>query len=359
MFTSITLRPRVFSLPRILCVTLLLLVSLTIASAQGVGAGRDITSTGGNNVISGHIYFPDNQPGDIRIKVSLESTSAGTLTTQTNAEGDFRFSGINTGYYTVVIDAGEKYEVVRERVEFDRSANGGYAAQSVRLPIYLRPIGSGSAKPGVVDAALAGVPKPAVELYQKGLEAAQKGDSKKAAELLSKAIEIHPQFALALNELGVQYLKMGQPDKAVEALQSATKIMPDEFSPRLNYGIALMNQRKFTEAEEQLRLALKKNEKAPTAHMYLGITLLSLSKDEKTKQFNAAAYEEAQKELEAAVSSGKDEVSVAHRYLGGIYWGNKEYKRAADEFETYLKLTPKASDAEKLRAAIKDLRSKG
>jgi uncharacterized protein HemY len=87
--------------------------------------------------------------------------------------------------------------------------------------------------------------------------------------------------------------------------------------------------------------------------------LLSLSKDEKTKQFNAAAYEEAQKELEAAVGSGKDEVSVAHRYLGGIYWGNKEYKRAADEFETYLKLTPKASDAEKLRAAIKDLRSKG
>jgi Tfp pilus assembly protein PilF len=361
MFTSITLRPRAFSLPRILFVTLLLLMPLAIVSAQGVGAGRDITSTGGNNVISGRIYFPDKQPGDIRVKVSLESTSAGTLTTQTNGEGVFRFSGINTGYYTVVVDAGDEYEIAKEQVEFNRSANGeNYAARTVQLPIYLRPKGSGpAAKSGAMNAALAGVPKPALDLYQKGLEAAQKNDSKKAAELLSKAVEIHPQFALALNELGVQYLKLGQPDKAAEALQSAVKIMPDEFSPRLNYGIALMNQRKFTEAEEQLRLALKKNESAPTAHMYLGITLLSLSKDEKTKQFNAAAYEEAQKELESAVGSGKGEVAIAHRYLGGIYWGNKEYKRAADEFETYLKLMPKAADAEKLRAAIKDLRSKG
>jgi regulator of sirC expression with transglutaminase-like and TPR domain len=36
----------------------------------------------------------------------------------------------------------------------------------------------------------------------------------------------------------------------------------------------------------------------------------------------------------------------------------KDHKRAADELETYLKLEPKASDAERIRAAIKDLRSK-
>lgn len=51
-------------------------------------------------------------------------------------------------------------------------------------------------------------------------------------------------------------------------------------------------------------------------------------------------------------------MALAHRWLGGIYWGRKEYKRAADEIETYLKLTPKAADAEQLRAMVKDLRSK-
>jgi tetratricopeptide (TPR) repeat protein len=358
MFTSIPFRPQAFRLSRILFAALLLLAPLTIASAQGVGAGRDIADTGGNNVITGRLFYPTKPAGDIRVKVMLESNSSPTITTTTNADGVFKFSGVNAGYYTVVVDAGDQYEIVREQVNIEKSLN--YSSGSAQVPIYLRPKGSGpAAKPGVMNAALAGVPKPAVDSYQKGLEFAQKGDSKKAAEQLSKAVELYPQFALALNELGVQYLRLGQPDKAAEALQSATKIMPDEFSPRLNYGIALLNQKKFVEAETELRQALKKNNDSPTAHMYLGIALLTTSRDEKTRQYDMEKYAEAQKELETAVSTGKDEVAMAHRYLGGIYSGNKDYKRAADEIETYLKLSPKAPDAERLREVVKDLRKKG
>jgi regulator of sirC expression with transglutaminase-like and TPR domain len=36
----------------------------------------------------------------------------------------------------------------------------------------------------------------------------------------------------------------------------------------------------------------------------------------------------------------------------------RDYKRAADELETYLKLVPNAADAERTRATIKDLRAK-
>jgi len=92
--------------------------------------------------------------------------------------------------------------------------------------------------------------------------------------------------------------------------------------------------------------------------MYLGIALLTTSRDEKTKQYDMTKYTEAQKELEVAASTGKDEVGMAHRYLGGIYAGNRDYKRAADELETYLKLVPKAPDAERTKNAIKELRSK-
>jgi regulator of sirC expression with transglutaminase-like and TPR domain len=112
------------------------------------------------------------------------------------------------------------------------------------------------------------------------------------------------------------------------------------------------------EAETELRAALKINNDAPTAHMYLGVALLSSSRDEKTKQYDMARYAEAQRELELAAASGKPEVAMAHKYLGGIYIGNKDYKRAADELELYLKLTPKAPDAERLKTTIKDLRSK-
>jgi Flp pilus assembly protein TadD len=325
---------------------LLLLVSSAAALAQGVGTGRDLSNASGNHVITGRIYFPTQPAGDIHVKVRLESTSEPSRSTATNADGVFRFSGLNTGYYTVVVDAGDQYEVFREQVAIERGST--YSPRSVQIPIYLRPKGSGpGTSPGVTSAALAGVPKPAVESYEKGLASVQKGDGKEAIKHLEKAVEIHPQFALALNELGVQYLKLGQPDKAAESLQAAVKIMPEEFSPRLNYGIALLNQKKFPEAEEQLREALKKNDKAPTAHMYLGIVLMSRN-----------SLDEAEKELLLAVNSKSREVDMAHRYLGGVYWGKREYKKAADELETYLKLVPKAPDAERTRKAIEELRSK-
>jgi len=92
---------------------------------------------------------------------------------------------------------------------------------------------------------------------------------------------------------------------------------------------------------------LKKNDSSPTAHMYLGMSLISLRK-----------LDEAEKELQRAVTLGGDQMGLAHYYLGGIYWGRREYGRAADELETYLRLAPQAPDAERVRNTIKELRSK-
>jgi Tfp pilus assembly protein PilF len=204
----------------------------------------------------------------------------------------------------------------------------------------------------------AGVPKEAVEAYRKGMQSAQSGDSKKAVESLRNAVNIHPKFGAALVELGGQYLRLNEPAKAAEVLKQATEINPKNFTAHLRYGIALLNDKKPANAEMAFREALKLSPESAGAHMYLGIALLSLSRDEKTKEFHADKYADAQKELETAVTTGKEEVAMAHKYLGGIYWGQKDHKRAADELETYLKLEPKAPDAERTRAAIKDLRSK-
>jgi tetratricopeptide (TPR) repeat protein len=81
--------------------------------------------------------------------------------------------------------------------------------------------------------------------------------------------------------------------------------------------------------------------------MYLGVTLIDLRR-----------YDEAEKEFVRALSLGGDSLSLPHYYLGGIYWQKRDYKRAADELEKYLKLSPKAPDAERTRAAIKELRGK-
>lgn len=348
MFTHdyIITRSRRFQYSHAFFAALLVLIPFASALAQGVGAGRELSDTGGNHVLTGRIYFPTQQTDDIRIKVRLESTSSPSLSTSTNADGVFRFSGLNTGYYTVVVDAGEQYEVFREQINIERG--NSYSPRTVQIPIYLRPKSSGpGTKPGVVNAALLGLPKPAVDLYNKALESARAGNTKKAIEQLNSAIALYPNFALALNELGVQYLKNAQVDKAVEALRSAVKLAPDAFMPRLNYSIALVNKKDFAEAEKELRVALQKNDASRSAHMYLGIALISQRK-----------IDDAEKELLRAASPGTDDLGLAHYYLGGIYWSKHEYKRAADELEKYLKLVPNAPDAERTRAAIKDLRTK-
>ena len=327
---------------------LLLLLLCTTLNAQS-GGGDDGIGTGGANTIRGRVYLPAG-PGDVRIKVRLESTDMANLSTITDLNGSFRFNGLSGGNYTLIIDGDEIYETYREPVVIEKqSALTGRSARTLNVPIYLRlkaRRGSENAI-GTVDASLAKIPQGAQDLYRKGLEASRKGDSKTAVDHLKAALDLYPEFALALNELGVQYLKLGKPDRAVEALRSALKLEPGAFMPRLNYGIALLENKEFANSEAELRQALKGNDSSAVAHLYLGVCLV--------KQHR---LEDAEKELERAVKSGRDDMSMGHYYLAGIYWGRREYGRAADALEAYLKLAPQAPDAERTRATIRELRSK-
>src|SRR5438105_15311371 len=139
---------------------------------------------------------------------------------------------------------------------------------------------------------------------------------------------------------------VGQANKAVDPLRSASKLSPDAFSPKLNLGIALLETNQIPDAEAQLREALKITS-TPTAHMYLGLTLIKVRR-----------FDEARVELETAISMGGGNLAQAHKFLGGIYWQKHEYRRAVDEFETYLRLTPNAPDADRVRGTIQELRAK-
>jgi regulator of sirC expression with transglutaminase-like and TPR domain len=73
---------------------------------------------------------------------------------------------------------------------------------------------------------------------------------------------------------------------------------------------------------------------------------------------NLKSYQEAEAELLRAVALGGERAARAHYFLGGIYWRARDYPRAVNELERYLRLEPKAANAEQIRATIKDLRNK-
>ncbi len=333
---------------------LLILIFLVLPiSGKAQGSGRDATGTVGNHVITGKIFFPSGRRAEGNIQVKLESFGAGEISTIADSSGSFTFTSLSPGNYTVVINAGADYEVARESVTIDSDLNlsrSGIAinngSRRYTVMVTLQPKPGNATKASVVNAALAEVPEQARTLYEKARELSKIGDVTKAIENLKMAISLYPKFPLALNELGVQYLKIGQAMRAVDPLRSASKLSPDAFSPKLNLGIALLETQQYLDSENQLRDALKINS-TPTAHMYLGLTLAHLN--------NGV---EAEKELKTAIDSSNNQLSIAHYYLGGLYWQQRAYQRAADELETYLRLTPDAPDAERVRGTIKELRAK-
>jgi Tfp pilus assembly protein PilF len=339
---------------------LAVLIFAAVTYAQGgVGSTRGLPdSAAGLHTIEGRVYLPSGRRAGAGITVSLEGNVNGTHRAATDGDGSFLFRSLPAAEYTVVVDGGPDYESVRETVTIFGNTGGttGPSGQTMMLDIHLRPKGSADA-----EKMFAQFPKPAVDSYKKGMDAAHNGDSKKAVEFLKQAVAVAPTFDAALRDLGLQYLKLNQMDKAAETFEALLKLKPNDVVANLDLGIALYNlgvalvnqknldeaQKKLHGAEAHLREAIKLNSPGPTAHYYLGLTLLKFK-----------AYDEAQKEFELAISNGGENLAQAHRYLGGLYQSAHRNKEAADELEKYLKLDPKAADAERIRGIIKDLRSK-
>jgi tetratricopeptide (TPR) repeat protein len=333
-----TPRPSRPALPAALAALLLLLCLSAVAPAQqstGIGAHRgNVGGTGGNRNIRGRILSPTGKLPESRIRVQLESSNSGSKTATADDEGVFYFDSLEVGPYTVTVDAGKEYEVVRESVYI------GGAQLTVNPIIYLR------LRPEA-NPALAGVPKPAVDLYLKAVEAGRKNQNEQAITHLNAAVAQHPAFGLAHRDLGVLYLRASQLDKAADAFKAALKALPEDAEAHRDYGLVLLEKKEFAAAEEHLRAALKQMSESPQLHMHLGVALMRQRK-----------LDDATKELQESIKLGGERMGRAHYYLGGIYWARNEFKRAADELELYLKLTPKAPDAEQVKASVKQLRDK-
>jgi len=327
---------------------------LLTPSAHAQGSGKSSTGTGGEHVIQGYVFFPSGRRAEGTIVVKLESLQYAELQVIPDSSGAFTFSSLAPGSYTVVVNAGDEYEISREPVFID--TDGNLSRAGARIPtmrrrytvmVHLQPKMKAGIKPSVVNATLAAVPERARKLYERGMEESRSENTAKAADSFKEAVAAYPNFPLALNELGVQYLKLRQINKAVEVLKEACKLDPDAFVSRLNLGIALLEAQDFGPAQEQLREAAKRNNNSATAHMYLGIALLRLNK-----------FEDAEKELIVAAQSNSNQLGMANYYLGGLYWRRHEYALAVEQLEKYLQLTPNAPDAERVRATIKDLRGR-
>jgi tetratricopeptide (TPR) repeat protein len=115
--------------------------------------------------------------------------------------------------------------------------------------------------------------------------------------------------------------------------------------PMMNRAIVLFTMKKYSDAEPLLRRVVEMKDDAAVGHYFLGQTLANLGR-----------FPEAEKELTISVKLGGDEMKEAHRLMAILYSAKGDKTRAADELETYLRLSPTTPDAEQLRTVIRRLK---
>ena len=313
---------------------LLVVVRVTAQSVPGGGVPND-TGWGGGG-ISGTILSSNGHRVSRRVSVRLRSMDKGDRVTTTDDKGTFAFRGVPKGDYVVIVEKEPEFEPFSQNVSVSAFSGDPY------LVVRLRVKGEAKSEPGVINAEFANVPPKALATYEKALQSAQAGNNKAAIEQLKQAISEYPNFMLAFNELGVQYLRLGELDKAEAALARALKLAPHSATPLLTHGILLAVQGKFNLAVTELQTALKQRDQSANGHLYLGQAFANLGR-----------FQEAEIHLRRAIELGGDEVKDAHRFLGAIYLQRGDRERGVAEFETYLKLAPKAKEAEQIRQAIR------
>ena len=324
------------------CLVFVLSLAATTQAQLGSTGVDDDRSSGmrGANTLVGQVIFPSGRQPDRRCTVRLSSVRVGEFSTMTDDSGVFTFRRLREGSYFITVEAGKDYLPAHETVDlFDNRPR----TTTVQIELRLRP--TATTRPAVVNAALAAVPKAAIELYQKGIVSAGAGDNRKAIEELKAAVAIYPAFVLALNELSALYVNLDELKEAEEALVAALAYEPNNSVLRLNYGYVLLLRERFVDSERELHRAVQLKGDSATAHLYRGRVLIRLRN-----------LDEAEKELYRALALGGDSIAVAYRYLGALYSERGDKAKAIEALEKYLKLAPNAKDAEQVQTIIKELR---
>lgn len=328
---------------RVFFVGAIFVYSAILTMGQVAGGLTETTNTrlGGNNYIVGTVYSPEGVPINTRMRIKLASPEWGEILAMTDDRGRFVFSSVGSGVYTIIIDREEGYESVSREVEIVRSRSTVPETYSVSIRLRLAEIKKPKTGPAVISASNAGVPKPALDHYEKASKLAREKDYKGAIKELKLAISEYPAFMNAHNQMGVLYLRLNEVDNADNAFKAALKIDPEAYEPMLNRGISQFRQGKFKDAETTFRKTLKVKVDSSVSYYYLGRTLNKLGRND-----------DAEKAFITCLKMSPDDFKEAHRLLAAIYLERGALPRVVEELDTYLKLVPTAPDAENLRQVM-------
>jgi tetratricopeptide (TPR) repeat protein len=215
-------------------------------------------------------------------------------------------------------------------------------------PVYVQvrptPDQNSKSKPGngaMTSASELKIPPAARKSFDKGLEAFQQKDYKKAVELFEKATVTYPEYDAAYDNLGVALMNLGRISEARTAFEHAVRLNDKNPDADRNYSRLLINDEQYVEAKAFLEKALMVEPQEPSSLVLLAIAQL------KTGEYDAAL----QNALKVHHISHEG-YAVAHYVAGRAFENKHEMENATTEYQMYLRESPNGPEAGQVRAGL-------
>ena len=322
-----------------------LMIAVTLCCLSGTRGARAQTVY----EVEGTIYGPDSK-AMVNVTVTLQNHAGAQIDQDiTKNDGRYRFAGVLAGTYYISVKAADPgLQQLLQKIELINTGISVTNYSKERFDFSLNRMAA-SERPPVVGTVFAqAVPPDAEKEYRSAVTSIAKGEREAAVEKLKRTIQLFPTYFLALQQLGLLYIDIEKDQQAIEPLKKSLEINPRSAQSHLGLGMAYVNLDRPKEALKELNEALVLDRRDFRSYLYLGMALI-----------NTGKLDEAERSLKEAYSiGGPNQARTAHLYLASIYSTRKEYQKAIDELETYLRENPKAPNAAQIQEAIAKMKAK-
>ena len=302
-----------------------------------------------SSTITGIVYDPQRNPIP-RLDVELMNENRTVIArTKTNGIGRYEFQVvIDALYYVRVLpfrtNLLDQTQDVRVETLSQRGQGTGYFTKDFILK--RKQGGLADTETGVVFAQE--VPKDAEILYEDAIDDLNKEKNSQALKKLIKAINVFPTYYAATQRLGIELLKSKQYLEATKLFMRAAEVNPKSSRAFYYMGFSLNKMgKKYNPAALK---ALKNATRLAPAAWEVAFLVGKIHREQ-------GSFTDAEKNLVKSKKLAGRKVPSIHIELAQLYGNDlKQYGKAADELEMYLKSTNRKDN--KIKKQIEDLRSK-
>jgi tetratricopeptide (TPR) repeat protein len=201
----------------------------------------------------------------------------------------------------------------------------------------------GNVQGTTISLTTAEAPKSAKKNFEKGVQAAQKGNLPEAESKLQAATEEYPKYAIAWFMLGRVQEQQNRADDARKSYLSAIEADKHYVSPLDELALMAARENKWDDAARYSKQVIDLNPvEFPSSYWYNTVANYNLNKEE-----------DAVKSAKALVKlDTQHRFPEVNRLLAELSANGKDYTSAAGYLKTYLTQVPNAKDADVLKQQL-------